>query len=223
MKRYEMNKQKEGSITYFFIRDTETWDIVLLPTKYLMHMTKAKCSPNTVRRSGCSILYYLEYIEEKEKKLTVKDIVEECQITRQAFYYHFEGIPDMIQWSIKQGTRRLLEACKEQGGAEAALKYLFVFAINAIPEVRKGIESNYGKELEQTLMQGTYELFESIVEEENLYRNYSRQELKLILRYHSHAIFGIFQDWTPEDTKNLDMIVHEVYLIMMGKNAPEEL
>lgn len=162
-------------------------------------------------------------LEKKVKKLTVKDIVEECQITRQAFYYHFEGIPDMIQWSIKQGTRRLLEACKEQGGAEAALKYLFVFAINAIPEVRKGIESNYGKELEQTLMQGTYQLFESIVEEENLYQNYSRQELKLILRYHSHAIFGILQDWTPEDTKNLDMIVHEVYLIMMGKNAPEEL
>ena len=162
-------------------------------------------------------------LEKKVKKLTVKDIVEECQITRQAFYYHFEGIPDMIQWSIKRGTRRLLEACKEQGGAEAALKYLFVFAINAIPEVRKGIESNYGKELEQTLMQGTYELFESIVEEENLYQNYSRQELKLILRYHSYAIFGILQDWTPEDTKNLDMIVHEVYLIMMGKNAPEEL
>ena len=56
-------------------------------------------------------------------------------------------------------------------------------------------------------MQGTYELFESIVEEENLYQNYSRQELKLILRYHSYAIFGILQDWTPEDTKNLDMIV----------------
>ena len=72
-------------------------------------------------------------------------------------------------------------------------------------------------------MQGTYELFESIVEEENLYQNYSRQELKLILRYHSYAIFGILQDWTPEDTKNLDMIVHEVYLIMMGKNATEDV
>ena len=33
-------------------------------------------------------------LEKKVKKLTVKDIVEECQITRQAFYYHFEGIPD---------------------------------------------------------------------------------------------------------------------------------
>ena len=54
-------------------------------------------------------------LEKKVKKLTVKDIVEECQITRQAFLLPFEGIPDLIQWSIKQGTRRLLEACKEQG------------------------------------------------------------------------------------------------------------
>ena len=38
-------------------------------------------------------------LEKKVKKLTVKDIVEECQITRQAFYYHFEGIPDLIQCS----------------------------------------------------------------------------------------------------------------------------
>lgn len=161
-------------------------------------------------------------LEKKVKKLTVKDIVEECQITRQAFYYHFEGIPDLIQWSMKQGTRRLLEECRKQDGAEAALKYLFIFAINAMPEVKKGMNGNYGKELEQTLVQGTYELFESIVEEENLYQNYSRQQLKLILRYHSRAILGLFQDWTPEDTKNLDMIVHEVYLIMMGKNVADK-
>ena len=159
-------------------------------------------------------------LEKKVKKLTVKGIVEECHITRQAFYYHFEGIPDLIQWSMKQGTKRLLEESREQGGPEAALKYLFVFAINAMLEVRKGIESNYGKELEQTLVQGAYELFQSIVEEENLYQNYSRQELKLILRYHSRAILGLLQDWTPEDTKNLDVIVHEVYLLVMGKIAP---
>ena len=159
-------------------------------------------------------------LEKKVKKITVKDIVEECQITRQAFYYHFEGIPDLIQWSMKQGTRHLLEESREQGGPEAALKYLFVFAINAMPEVKKGMASNYGKELEQTLVQGAYELFEGIVEQENLYQNYSRQELKLILRYHSRAILGLFQDWTPEDTKNLDMIVHEVYLILIGKIVP---
>lgn len=155
-------------------------------------------------------------LEKKVKKLTVKDIVEECQITRQAFYYHFEGIPDLIQWSIGKGVDRLLEETRQQDGPEAALKYLFVFAINAMPDVRRGVESNYGKEVEQTLRRGTYELFEQIVEEENLYQNYGRQELKLLLRYHSSAILGLLQDWTPEDTKNLDGIVHEVYQIMVG-------
>ena len=104
-------------------------------------------------------------LEKKVKKLTVKDIVEECQITRQAFYYHFEGIPDLIQWSIGKGVDRLLEETRQQDGPEAALKYLFVFAINAMPDVRRGVESNYGKEVEQTLRRGTYELFEQIVSE----------------------------------------------------------
>ena len=54
-------------------------------------------------------------LEKKVKKLTVKDIVEECQITRQAFYYHFEGIPDLIQWSIKQGTRAAARGVQRAG------------------------------------------------------------------------------------------------------------
>lgn len=159
-------------------------------------------------------------LEKKVKKLTVKDIVEECQITRQAFYYHFEGIPDLIQWSMSRGMKRLLAEYKEQNGSEAALHYFFVFAINAMPEVRKGIQSNYGKEIEQILAQSIYELFESVVEERNLYQAYSHQEVKLIMRYHSRAILGILQEWTAEDTRNLDNIVHEVYLLMMGEIRP---
>lgn len=36
-------------------------------------------------------------MQKKVKKLTVKDIVDECSITRQTFYYHFEDIPDLLK------------------------------------------------------------------------------------------------------------------------------
>ena len=39
--------------------------------------------------------------DKKVRKLTVKDIVEECHITRQTFYYHFEDIPDLMAWSLR--------------------------------------------------------------------------------------------------------------------------
>jgi hypothetical protein len=43
MKRYKVEMQREGSVKYFFIRDMETLEIVLLPSKYLMHQVREKC------------------------------------------------------------------------------------------------------------------------------------------------------------------------------------
>lgn len=59
-------------------------------------------------------------IEKHAKKLTVKDIVEECHITRQTFYYHFADIPEMFRWILEQqGQRALLEAKHRQGEKRA--------------------------------------------------------------------------------------------------------
>lgn len=41
----------------------------------------------------------------KEKnidKITVKDLVETCHISRQTFYYHFQDMMDVIQWSLNR-------------------------------------------------------------------------------------------------------------------------
>ena len=38
---YEVVTVKEAATKYFYIRDTETLDIVVLPSKYLMHKTRA--------------------------------------------------------------------------------------------------------------------------------------------------------------------------------------
>ena len=71
-------------------------------------------------------------IEKHAKKLTVKDIVEECHITRQTFYYHFADIPEMFRWILEQqGQRALLEA-KAQAGGEKGLRCLFVMALEAL-------------------------------------------------------------------------------------------
>ena len=56
-------------------------------------------------------------IEEKRaKKLTVTDIVEECAITRQTFYYHFEDIPDLINWMLKQEFEKAAREINRSGG-----------------------------------------------------------------------------------------------------------
>ena len=89
--------------------------------------------------------------EKKVKKLTIKDIVEECHITRQAFYYHFEDIPDLMRWQLKQGARKLMEECLKKQDLESGLRYLTAVAVSVKPYVERGIQTNYGTEMEQLI------------------------------------------------------------------------
>ena len=69
MNPYTVDRVQDGNVTYFFIRCMEDMSIMPLPTKYLTHMTRAKKSPNTVKRIAFSISYYMSYLEEKDVKL----------------------------------------------------------------------------------------------------------------------------------------------------------
>ena len=64
-------------------------------------------------------------MERNAKKLTVKDIVEECQITRQAFYYHFEDIPALIRWVLERDIKKMLQEVQTLGNGEQRLRYFF--------------------------------------------------------------------------------------------------
>lgn len=120
MARYVVESVMEGRKEYFFIRDCENWQIVLLPSKYLMHMIKANRSPNTVRRRGLSIKFYLEYLEEKGK-----DIQQVSELEFQEQYEHFVGF---LHW-LKGGNHRNEEELHipNNGTCNAYLKDVFRF------------------------------------------------------------------------------------------------
>ena len=54
-------------------------------------------------------------------RITVKDIAEECQITRQTFYYHFQDIFAMVEWGLGEELKRLIAKGKNTETMEDAL------------------------------------------------------------------------------------------------------
>lgn len=153
----------------------------------------------------------------KIKKLTVKDIVEECHITRQAFYYHFEDIPELLRWILESGKEQMLNDIRSCDNPEKWLRCCFIEAISINPYIRKGMDTNYRSDIERLLSGQIYSLLEQMVDESIMYQTYGRTERNLIFRYHSRAIMGILWEWTEEDNKNLDTIVHQIYLLLTGQ------
>ena len=161
-------------------------------------------------------------MDKSVKKLTVKDIVEQCHSTRQAFYYHFEDIPALFRWMLESNVQHSLLEAQAASGGEERLRSLFVMAINSMPYVKKSMESNYREDVERFIGQYFQNLFQQVCDEEGLYQNCTRFQVRLILRYHSQAMLGLFRNWTEEDTKNLDQIVHTVFRLMTEGIPPTE-
>ena len=41
--------------------------------------------------------------------ITVKEIVEDCAVNRQTFYYHFQDIYDLLHWFLDHETAEALQ------------------------------------------------------------------------------------------------------------------
>lgn len=41
-------------------------------------------------------------------KITVKELVDECGVNRQTFYYHFEDVYDLMEWVFEEDANRVL-------------------------------------------------------------------------------------------------------------------
>src|SRR5574344_2031238 len=42
-------------------------------------------------------------------KITVTDIVEDCGVNRQTFYYHFQDMADLVEWTCLEDADKALQ------------------------------------------------------------------------------------------------------------------
>lgn len=57
---------------------------------------------------------FLELCDEKEfNKISVTDIVERCDTTRQTFYYHFKNIDELVKWAFESEIDKICNSISQ--------------------------------------------------------------------------------------------------------------
>ena len=73
---------------------------------------------------------FLKLLNERPlSKITVKDIVEDCEINRNSFYYHFQDIPCLIVDIVTEETDKLIAEYPDIDSLEVALDAAINFAL----------------------------------------------------------------------------------------------
>lgn len=62
-------------------------------------------------------------------KISVRDIVEDCGINRNSFYYHFQDIPSLIEEIIKEDADRIIEQHSTVNSLRECINIMFRYAL----------------------------------------------------------------------------------------------
>lgn len=128
-------------------------------------------------------------------KITVQEIVTECKISRNTFYYHFGDIYALLDALSQQDAAVLRE--HQQSGA--SWEENMSRALAYIEENRRRISHIYRSTnhelLEQLFRQATEELFSDYVRGEARGPSVSDENLAAIVYFYQSAFVGAILDW----------------------------
>lgn len=134
-------------------------------------------------------------------QITVKDIVDECGVNRNTFYYHYEDINDLLENVINEETNILLKKYPTIDSIDTAIEV----AIKYVLENKKTILNIYNhldRNIYERFIMNTCEytvssLINSITNELNI----DEKNKKFLINFVKCQFFGFCIDWL---SRNLD-------------------
>ncbi|HEZ7987256.1 MAG TPA: TetR-like C-terminal domain-containing protein [Ruminococcus sp.] len=149
-------------------------------------------------RSSC-----IKLLNEKAcHQITVKDIVEDCGINRNSFYYHYQDLPSLIEEIITDEADKLIRDYPKIESIEAGLTAAVAFALENKKAVLH-IHNSANREIyEQYLWRICGHVAEAYIDTAFPEYHISERHKEVIIRFHKCECFGLITDWLNSGMKN---------------------
>ena len=128
-------------------------------------------------------------------QITIKDIVEDCGINRNSFYYHFEDLPALVEEMVAEQVQALLQKHPTVSSVEEcadAVNELVMENRRAVYHIYHSLSRDV---FERDLMDACQYIVSTYLKTEFAGKSIDLQDLDALIRLHKCACFGSVIDW----------------------------
>lgn len=165
---------------------------------------------------------FWEILEEKPySKITVKDIVERCQVNRNTFYYHFHDIPELLEQVLKKDADEIIQNYGHFGSTVDCLEALIKSLLKrkkAFLHIYQSMDRElFLKELDRMAFYCIEEYINTLTVDLAIIP----KDKELLIRFYKCALVGIVLDWLDQNM-SYDLVESFRRISMLFEGAAEQ-
>ena len=158
-------------------------------------------------------------MEKNIDKITVKDIVDECGISRQSFYYHFQDILEVIEWSAEQAFQKLLARSMETDNEEAVFQDFIAAADEASAMLRKLLNSQKREQVERLMVRAVRTYLQEMIRRKGPITDIPYEDAETALSFCTYGIVGLLLEYCEKKDVDRAQLARQMYRLLTGRVA----
>ena len=156
-------------------------------------------------------------------KITVIDIVNDCEVNRQTFYYHFQDINDLLEWLIMNEAKQALGDDKTYDTWQQGFIKILQYARENKSIVMNISNSIDHDQAEKYLYNIAYDLLIGVVDEKASGMPIKEEDKKAIADFYKYAFVGLTLDWFKKGMKQDPQVIIDNLGVLIQGNFKEAL
>jgi AcrR family transcriptional regulator len=134
-------------------------------------------------------------------KITVKEIVDDCGINRNTFYYHFEDIHALLTFLVDAEVQRVIEKQSDVNSMEEGFIEAANFALSNKRAIYHIYNSVSREELERYLNGIAEEVMRRMIDGLDLDKDVPEADRELLIHFYKSGMVGLVTGWLGEGMK----------------------
>ena len=160
--------------------------------------------------------------EKPVNQITIKDIVEDCGINRNSFYYHFRDLPSLIEEMVLEQAELIIEQFPSINSLEECIDAAVSFAMSnrkAVMHIYNSVSRDVYEQYLWRVCEYTVTKYIDGVLGDTKINEFDRE---VLIDFYKCACFGKILDWQREGMKS-DLKERFIRLCELKKGVIEEI
>ncbi|WP_297984091.1 TetR/AcrR family transcriptional regulator C-terminal domain-containing protein [uncultured Oscillibacter sp.] len=150
-------------------------------------------------------------------KITVTDLVKACHISRQTFYYHFQDILEVLEWSVQQAFQEILAHSMDTEGPEDTLRSFIESSSEADALLKKLLHSQRREQIETILVNAVRSYLQEVLNRQDSKPDLPLAEAKIMLDFCTYGIVGLLLENCGKKSLDKEKMAHQMQRLIFDR------